>query len=117
MVSERVCELFKRIKKEQTENKKLYGKQYIESDYVFAWDDGRPYRPDYITSAFQKVLKKNNFPHMRFHDLRHSCASIFHDKGWSLNQIQEWLGNADIETTGNIYVHILKSKKLSRMTM
>ena len=43
---------------------------------------------------------------MRFHDLRHSCASILYDKGWNLKDIQEWLGHADIETTGGIYTHI-----------
>ena len=49
---------------------------------------------------------------MRLHDLRHSCASILHDEKWSLKQIQEWLRHADIETTGYIYVHILKSRQV-----
>ncbi|MFR1509964.1 MAG: tyrosine-type recombinase/integrase [Acutalibacteraceae bacterium] len=51
--------------------------------------DGQPYRPDYITRIFKKVLIKNKFPQMRFHDLRHSCASILYDKG-------RRLGHADI---------------------
>ena len=45
---------------------------------------------------------------MRFHDLRHSCASILYYKGWD---IQTWLGHADIQTTANIYTHISKSRK------
>lgn len=49
---------------------------------------------------------------MLFHDLRHSCASRLHDKGWSLKQIQGWLRHSDIKTTGNIYVHILKSRQV-----
>jgi len=48
---------------------------------------------------------------IRFHDLRHSTASILHDKGWSLKDIQDWLRHADIETTGNIYTHISKSRE------
>ena len=49
---------------------------------------------------------------MRFHDLRHSCASILHDKDYSLKQIHEWFRHSDIETTVNIYVHILKSRQV-----
>ena len=99
------------LKKEAQKNKKIFGKAYQNNDYVFTWPDGRLYRPDYITSAFQKVLAKNDFPKMRFHDLRHSCASILYDKGWELKDIQTWLGHADIETTANIYTHISKSRK------
>ena len=57
------------------------------------------------------VLKRNNFPHLRFHDLRHSCASILHDKCWDIKDIQTWLGHADISTTANIYTHISASRK------
>ena len=48
---------------------------------------------------------------MRFHDLRHSCASILYDKGWDLKDIQTWIGHANIKTTANIYTHITKNRK------
>ena len=48
---------------------------------------------------------------MRFHDLRHSTASILHDKNWDLRDIQDWLRHADIETTANIYTHISAQRK------
>ena len=80
-------------------------------NYIFTWKDGRPYQPNYVTKEFQKVLARNNFPKIRFHDLRHSCASILYDKNWQLKDIQTWLGHANIETTGNIYTHISKSRK------
>lgn len=48
---------------------------------------------------------------MHFHDLRHSCASILYDMNWGLKDIQKWLGHADVETTGNIYTHINKSRE------
>ena len=106
-----IKELLLKVKNEQKAYKKAFGKEYQHTDYVFTWQDGRPYRPDYITKEFKKVLAKNNFPKMRFHDLRHSCASILYDKQWQLKDIQAWLGHADIETTGNIYTHITKSRK------
>ena len=48
---------------------------------------------------------------MRFHDIRHSTASILYEKGWELKDIQEWLGHADIGTPGNIYTHLSKLGK------
>ena len=64
-----------------------------------------------MTRAFKKVLVQHGLPDMRFHDIRHSTASILYDKGWELKDIQEWLGHADISTTGNIYTHISKMRK------
>lgn len=77
----------------------------VKSDYIFCRVDGSPLRPDSLTRSFQRVLRKNNLPLMRFHDLRHSTASILIDKQWSLESIKKWLGHADIETTSNIYIH------------
>ena len=48
---------------------------------------------------------------MRFHDLRHSTASILFDKGWDLESVKSWLRHADIETTSNIYLHISNGRK------
>lgn len=50
---------------------------------------------------------------MRFHDLRHSCASLLLANGVPLKQIQEWLGHSDFSTTANIYAHLDYSSKLS----
>lgn len=83
----------------------------VDSEYIFCHDDGTSLRPDSTLKSFQAVLRKNNLPKMRFHDLRHSTASILLDKGWSLEDIKNWLGHADIETTSNIYTHYSKERK------
>ena len=108
-----VKEILLQLKKEREERKRLFARSYIDTDYVFVWPNGKPYAPDYITRVFQRVLKKNHLPKMRFHDLRHSTASILYDKGWDLKDIQEWLRHADIETTGNIYTHISQLRRHS----
>ena len=87
------------------------GVEYHESDYVFTWDDGRLYRPDFLTRAFQRALSRHGLPKMRFHDLRHSTASILFDRGWSLRDVQEWLGHADLKTTSEIYIHYGRGRK------
>ena len=56
--------------------------------------------------------------HIRFHDLRHSCASLLLKQGVPMKQIQAWLGHSDISTTANIYAHLdSQSKQLSAATM
>ena len=98
-------------REQQLINRTLFKKDYHDSPYIFVWDDGRPISPDYMSHAFKKLLKKYNMPKMRFHDLRHSCASILLSKGFTLKDVQEWLGHADIKTTANVYGHLDMSRK------
>ena len=99
------------LKSKQDKNRKDCGREYVESDYIFTWEDGRLLRLDYITSAFQKVLKQKGFQKFRFHDLRHSCASLLYEKGLGIKDIQIWLGHSDIKTTSDIYTHISQQRK------
>ena len=78
---------------------KLYG---VESASVVGKDGG-----DSQTQV-RRYMKK-----IRFHDLRHSCASLLYANGVALKDIQEWLGHSDIGTTSNIYTHLDYSNKVS----
>ena len=98
--------IFREAKEAERRNRSLFGDDYIQNDYVFKWDNGKPYSPDYVTHKFKKILKKYNLPEIRFHDLRHSCASIMIEMGCNLKDVQTWLGHADIQTTGNVYGHL-----------
>lgn len=69
--------------------------------------------PHYLTASFPKLLEKNNLRHIRFHDLRHSCASLLLANGVPMKQIQEWLGHSDFSTTANVYAHLDYNSKLS----
>lgn len=106
-------EIFLRAKTDEEENRRLFGKGYIENEYVFKWPDGHAYSPDYITSAFSQLLKKYKLPHIRFHELRHSCASLLLNNGFTLKDVQEWMGHADIKMTANIYGHLDATRKQS----
>ena len=75
-------------------------------------------RPDYLTSYFPQYIQKHGCKRMRFHDLRHSCASLLLANGVPLKMIQDWLGHSDMGTTANIYSHIdSESKKASAMAI
>ena len=74
--------------------------------------------PNTVSESFGKLLKAHGLRKIRFHDLRHSCASLLLKQGVPMKQIQEWLGHSDISTTANIYAHLdSRSKQLSAATM
>lgn len=101
------------LKEQEKANKKLFGKEYHNCDYILKWDDGRPFSPDYVSYKFPRLLEENGLPHIRFHELRHSCASFLINSGFTLKDVQEWLGHADIKMTANIYGHLEVGRKQS----
>lgn len=108
-------ELLHRLKAEQELNQKVCGKAYCKDylDYIYVNEIGERIKPGYITQHFAIVLKNHNLKKIRFHDLRHSCASLLYANGVSLKEIQEWLGHSDISTTSNIYTHLDFSSKVA----
>ena len=81
------------------------------SGYILTRGNGNPLRPACLTRSFQRRLKKMGLPKMRFHDLRHSTASILFDSGLPLEEVKDWLRHSDIETTSNIYLHYGKARR------
>ena len=103
------------LRDEQQENRRLCGRSYIKDfiGYVCVNEIGDLIKPHYVTEAFPKLLDANEMRHIRFHDLRHSCASLLLANGVPMKQIQEWLGHSDFSTTANIYAHLDYSSKLN----
>lgn len=104
-------EIFKAAKCQEEQNRIAFGREYQENRYVFKWADGHTYSPDYVSHRFNDLLKKHSLPHIRFHELRHSCASMLISMGWTLKDVQEWLGHSDIKMTANIYSHLDTARK------
>ena len=72
---------------------------------------GERMRPNYLTEYFPKYIAKHGMPKMRFHDLRHTFASILINQDVPLLNVSTFLGHSDLSTTANIYAHLDKSKK------
>ena len=66
----------KALKIQQNKNKLLLGQAYNDNDFICKWDNGRPFKPNYISQKFKELLAANNLPHTRFHDLRHTYATL-----------------------------------------
>lgn len=105
-IPEMVKEILYELKSKQEKNKSLQPNDYNDEDYVFTHADGRLILPNYVTKRFKTLLEKNNLPVIRFHDLRHSSGSYLLFLGFSMKEIQAWLGHGDIGTTMNIYTHL-----------
>lgn len=108
-------ELLLRKQAEQKEFQRLCGNAYCTDylDYVCVNQLGVRTSPNYVTEAFPKLLKKHGLRVIRFHDLRHSCASILLANGVPMKQIQEWMGHSDFSTTANIYAHLDYQSKIT----
>ena len=81
--------------------------------YIYVNEIGELVKPGYLTQRFPYILEKNGLRKIRYHDLRHSCASLLYANGVSLKEIQEWLGHSDIATTSNIYTHLNFTSKVA----
>lgn len=116
-LSDETLEIFESLKEQEEENRALFGRGYVRSDYVFKWPDGKPFTPDFVTRHFTILLRNNGLPHIRFHELRHSCASLLLNNGSTLKDVQEYLGHSNIKTTADIYGHLdmMRKNELSNL--
>lgn len=101
-------------KEQQGINRMLCGRSYSKDylDYVCVNELGVRLRPSYLTDGFPKLLVDHGMRRIRFHDLRHSCASLLLANNVPMKQIQDWLGHSDFATTANIYAHLDYNSKL-----
>jgi len=80
-----------------------------EQDYVFTGLKGGPLNPRYMLKLFDRLLKEAELPHMPFHNLRHSAATLLLSMGVNPKVVQEILGHSNISMTMDTYSHVLPS--------
>jgi integrase len=85
------------------------GSKWREQGFVFTTSSGIPLEGTKVTKDFQKALAKSGLPPMRFHDLRHSYASLLDAQGVGARTIMELMGHSQISVTMNLYTHTLPS--------
>ncbi len=106
-----VAVYLKDLQRQQKQMQAMFKKAYVRNDAVCKWDDGHLVSPDYVTHRFKELIEKYGLPPLTYHQLRHSSASLLINNGYSLKEVQEWLGHADSKST-DVYAHLLfKSKE------
>ncbi len=101
------------IRDRQLKNRKLFGNKYMDSDYIFTWEDGHCYSPDYLTKSFKKIVRSDDRldDSLTLHSLRASCVSILIHDGSDIKDVQAWVGHKDVQTTLNIYARTNEKQK------
>ncbi len=99
-------EKFNEVKEKQKEYASIFGPDYNEHNLVFCYKDGSPPFPDTVTKRFTSLAKKANLDNYRFHNLRHTHASLMLESGAQMKVIQERLGHSNITTTMDTYAHL-----------
>jgi integrase len=100
--------LLKKWRAQQAEQRLKVGDQWSGGDWVFTAWDGHRMHPDTISKWFPEFLKKNNLPHIPFHGLRHTSATLLIAEGSDIREVSGRLGHSNTSTTGDIYAHFLK---------
>lgn len=108
-ISEPTIEVLYEYKKHMGNIKDQLGDKWLDSKKVFTSDEGGPIHPDVPRKIFRRVLEKYKLPIIRFHDLRHTSASLQLSSGANIADISKRLGHSDISTTLNIYSHSFNS--------
>ena len=85
----------------ESENQSIFRKTYLRGQY----EDG-PLRPDYLTVAFGRLVKRSGLPPVRLHDLRHGAATMMLPRGTELKVIADQLGHSSVVLTADSYLSV-----------
>lgn len=86
-----------------------WGEAYMQSGYVFTYEDGTPLKPQYVTRLFDKLRVKAELPKLTFHGQRHEAASLMIEAGEDILIISRILGHSSVGVTSDIYGHMIGS--------
>lgn len=116
-ISKSLITILKNHKVNQMKNKMRLGKYYNDNNMVCCYEDGHLFNPKRFSAKFNELLQKNDLPMIRFHDLRHSHASLLVKMGVQPKEISARLGHSNIGITMDLYSHLYEEtdRKVANM--
>lgn len=105
-ISKTLIIILKKHKVAQIKNKMKLGAEYKDNNMVCCYEDGHMFNPKRFSAKFNEFLRKNKLPQIRFHDLRHSHASLLVKMGVQPKEISARLGHSNIGITMDLYSHL-----------
>jgi integrase len=96
----------KRYRARQSRDRREAGAAWRDLDLVFANTTGGPLDPANVHRIHSNICQLAGVRHVRFHDLRHTCATLLLEEGVELVTIKELLGHAQLHVTADIYAHV-----------
>ena len=99
----------KEHKKKQLEYRLLLGEEYMDLGFICARENGKPLGISVLGKTFRRLVIKNNLPYIRFHDIRHTFATIMLKENINPKIVSELLGHNNVMTTLSVYSHVLPS--------
>jgi len=112
ILSNATIEVMKQYKEWQNDYIKEMGSKWKGTDRIFTADNGEHMHPSTCYKIFTKITKKYNLEHIRFHDIRHTTASLQISKGVNIKAVSDRLGHSSINITSDIYTHTFESDKI-----
>lgn len=100
----------------QADERRAIGAPPNGPDLVFTTERGRPIDGSVVSHHFHDVLESAGLPQRRFHDLRHSCATLLLVQGVSPRVVMDVLGHSQIALTMNTYSHVIPELKRDAAT-
>ncbi len=110
-IEEPIITILRDLREKQIRLNKELGDAYIDSGFVFTNNYGKMMHPRSIQDHFKRSIKKAGLPNLHFHCLRHTAATLMLHNGVDIKTVQKVLGHEDIQTTLDIYTHVLESMK------
>jgi integrase len=86
--------------------RRSWGSAYRDQRLAFCQPDGTSHHPDTITSEFERLARRSGLKRIRFHDMRHTHATLLLEAGVDITVVSKRLGHASVKTTADLYAHV-----------